>query len=87
MSKQEDEMTDRVIDPRAPARPKPGKRASLAVRLTRTYRTEIAIAIAIVVLLVGISFWSPYVLTWGNLANIAQAAAPLILMSLGVFLV
>ena len=47
----------------------------------------IAIAMAIVVLLVGISFWSPYVLTWGNLANIAQAAAPLILMSLGVFLV
>ncbi len=80
-------MTDMVIDQRAPDRPKPGKRASLAVRLTRTYRTEIAIAIAIVVLLVGISFWSPYVLTWGNLANIAQAAAPLILMSLGVFLV
>ena len=63
------------------------KRASLPVRLARTYRTELAIAAAIVAILVVVSFWSPHVLTWGNFANIAQASAPLILMALGVFLV
>lgn len=81
-------MTDVIIGPSTSKRVDGGPgRATLAVRLTRLYRTEIAIAAAIVAILVTVSFWSPYVLTWGNLANIAQASAPLILMSLGVFLV
>ncbi len=81
-------MTDVIIGPSTTKRADGGPgRATLAERLTRLYRTEIAIAAAIVAILVTVSFWSPYVLTWGNLANIAQASAPLILMSLGVFLV
>jgi len=81
-------VTDVIIGPSTTKRADGGPgRATLAERLTRLYRTEIAIAAAIVAILVTVSFWSPYVLTWGNLANIAQASAPLILMSLGVFLV
>ncbi|MGK9169260.1 ABC transporter permease [Inquilinus limosus] len=81
-------MTDVIIGPSASAEgSRTPRRAPLPVRLARTYRSEIAIAAAILVILVVVSFWSPHVLTWGNLANIAQASAPLILMSLGVFLV
>ena len=34
-----------------------------------------------------VSFWSPQVFSNGNIANVAQAAAPLVIMSLGVLLV
>ncbi|MCK0195769.1 ABC transporter permease [Ancylobacter sp. 6x-1] len=63
------------------------RRASLGVRLLRSYRTEIAIAVAIILIELVVSLWSPQALSYGNIANIAQASAPLILMSLGVFLV
>ncbi|WP_246249032.1 ABC transporter permease [Chelativorans alearense] len=52
-----------------------------------TYRTEIAIAIAIVVLMLGVGAFIPAALSAGNFANILQAAAPLVIMSLGVLLV
>ncbi|AMS45419.1 ABC transporter permease [Aminobacter aminovorans] len=52
-----------------------------------TYRTEIAIAVAIIALLVAVSLFVPAALSSGNLRNIIQAAAPLIIMSLGAFLV
>ena len=63
------------------------RRPSLPVRLSRLYRTEMAIALAIVLIELAVSYWSPQALSWGNFANIAQACAPLVLMSLGVFLV
>jgi ribose transport system permease protein len=53
----------------------------------RTYRTELAIALAIVVLMIGVGMVKPAALSMGNLINILQAAAPLIIMSLGVLLV
>jgi ribose transport system permease protein len=88
MSGPEGSMTEATIAT-SPAKPawRLRQRASLPVRLARSYRTEIAIAAAILVILLVVSAWSPHVLTWGNLANIAQASAPLVLMSLGVFLV
>ncbi|TIW29492.1 MAG: ABC transporter permease [Mesorhizobium sp.] len=51
------------------------------------YRTEAAIAGAIVVLLLAVGMFVPAALSMGNFQNIIQAAAPLIIMSLGVFLV
>lgn len=51
------------------------------------YRTELAIAVAMVIIVLGVGWLVPQALSWGNAANIAQAAAPLILMSLGVLLV
>jgi len=51
------------------------------------YRTELAIACAIVVLLLAVGAFVPAALSAGNMHNIIQAAAPLIIMSLGVFLV
>lgn len=55
--------------------------------LLQTYRTEFAIACAIVLLLLAVGMFVPAALSMGNLHNIIQAAAPLIIMSLGVFLV
>lgn len=55
--------------------------------ILQTYRTEIAIAVAIVALLLAVSLFVPAALSGGNLRNIVQAAAPLVIMSLGVFLV
>lgn len=52
-----------------------------------SYRTEAAIAGAIVVLLLAVGMFVPAALSMGNFQNIIQAAAPLIIMSLGVFLV
>ncbi|RWG06135.1 ABC transporter permease [Mesorhizobium sp.] len=52
-----------------------------------SYRTEAAIAGAIVVLLLAVGIFVPAALSMGNVQNIIQAAAPLIVMSLGVFLV
>ncbi|WP_049735803.1 ABC transporter permease [Rhizobium ecuadorense] len=51
------------------------------------YRTEIAIAVAIILLALAVGSQVPQALTWGNFANITQAGAPLIIMSLGVLLV
>jgi len=51
------------------------------------YRTEFAIACAIVALLLAVGTFVPAALSMGNMHNIIQAAAPLIIMSLGVFLV
>ncbi len=53
----------------------------------QTYRTELAIAAAIVVLMVAVGIFVPQALSAGNFRNILQAAAPLIIMSLGVLLV
>jgi ribose transport system permease protein len=55
--------------------------------LFSAYRTEIAIALAIVLLALAVGSRVPQALTWGNFANITQAGAPLIIMSLGVLLV
>lgn len=80
----EDEMS------RVSALPLPAaahRRRGLASRILRSYRSEIAIAAAIVAIELAVSIWSPQVLSWGNFANIAQASAPLVIMSLGVFLV
>ncbi|MER9868931.1 ABC transporter permease [Mesorhizobium sp. M0136] len=52
-----------------------------------SYRTEVAIAAAIVVLLLAVGMLVPAALSMGNVQNIIQAAAPLIIMSLGVLLV
>ena len=51
------------------------------------YRTEIAIALAIVALELAVGLMIPAALSWGNFANITQAAAPLVIMAIGVLLV
>jgi ribose transport system permease protein len=52
-----------------------------------SYRTEVAIAIAIILIEIVVGVLVPSALTWGNIADIAQAAAPLVIMSFGVLLV
>jgi ribose transport system permease protein len=52
-----------------------------------SYRTEIAIAIAIVIIELAVGTVVPAALSVGNLANVTQAAAPLAIMSFGVLLV
>lgn len=56
-------------------------------RLLSTYRTEIAIAIAIVIVELGVGMVVPAALSGGNIANVLQASAPLVIMSFGVLLV
>jgi ribose transport system permease protein len=56
-------------------------------RLLSTYRSEIALALAILLIEGVVSFWSPQVFSYGNIANVAQSAAPLVIMALGVLLV
>lgn len=56
-------------------------------RLVSTYRTEIAIAIAIVVMELAVGMFVPAALSQGNLSNVTQAAAPLVIMAFGVLLV
>lgn len=51
------------------------------------YRTEIAILLAIVALMLSVGAFVPQALSGGNFRNILQASAPLIIMSLGVLLV
>ena len=51
------------------------------------YRSELAIAVACVVLLVGVGIFVPAALSSGNFSNILQASAPLVIMSLGVLIV
>ncbi len=71
------------------ARVEAGKAATVKHResLLATYRTEIAIALAIVIVALAVGSQVPQALSWGNFSNITQAGAPLIIMSLGVLLV
>ena len=62
-------------------------RAGFLRRLGSTYRSEVALAVAILLIAGVVSLWSPQVFSNGNIANVAQAAAPLVIMSLGVLLV
>jgi ribose transport system permease protein len=55
--------------------------------ILQAYCTEIVIACAIVAILLAVGMFVPAALSMGNMRNIIQAAAPLIIMSLGVFLV
>jgi ribose transport system permease protein len=64
----------------------PAQRGGGGVRFSY-YRTEIAIAIAIILIEIIVGLLVPSALTWGNIADIAQAAAPLVIMSFGVLLV
>jgi ribose transport system permease protein len=56
-------------------------------RVLSMYRTEIAIAIAIVVVELAVGIVVPAALSAGNIANVTQAAAPLVIMAFGVLLV
>lgn len=58
-----------------------------ARRLLSTYRTEIAIAIAIAIVELAVGALVPAALSGGNIANVMQACAPLAIMSFGVLLV
>lgn len=60
---------------------------SLLRRAVSDYRTEIAIAVAIIAIEIMVGILIPAALSWGNMANITQAAAPLVIMSIGVLLV
>ncbi len=57
------------------------------MRIFSSYRTEIAIAVAIVVLELALGILVPNALTFGNISDIAQASAPLVIMAVGVLLV
>ena len=63
------------------------RRSGLLRRLGATYSSELALALAILLIEGVVSFWSPQVFSYGNIANVAQAAAPLVIMALGVLLV
>jgi ribose transport system permease protein len=81
-------MMQRAVSPIRPdATRAPAARERGVVGLLSSYRTEVAIAIAIVLIEVVVGALVPSALTWGNIADIAQAAAPLIIMSFGVLLV
>lgn len=56
-------------------------------RLLSLYRTEIAIAIAIIVMELAVGFIVPAALSVGHISNVAQASAPLVIMAFGVLLV
>ena len=78
MSKQADALRVTVPTGAAPAR---------HPRLLSTYRTEAAILLAIVLLELGVGALIPQALSRGNFADVAQAAAPLIIMAVGQLLV
>ncbi len=65
----------------------PPPRSGVLIRVVTYYRSELALAIAILLIEFVVSFWSPQVFSYGNVANIAQAAAPLVIMAFGVLLV
>ena len=56
-------------------------------QLLATYRTEAAIAVAIVLIEGVVGLLVPQALTWGNFADVIQAAAPLVIMAIGQLLV
>ncbi|TIN99980.1 MAG: ABC transporter permease, partial [Mesorhizobium sp.] len=78
-------MTDATNSTATAKKARPAKTRASGILLS--YRTEAAIAGAIVVLLLAVGVFVPAALSMGNVQNIVQAAAPLIIMSLGVFLV
>ncbi|HWA78884.1 MAG TPA: ABC transporter permease [Acetobacteraceae bacterium] len=59
----------------------------LTARLISDYRTEFAIAVAILILEGIVGILVPNALTQGNLADIGQAASPLVIMAIGQLLV
>jgi ribose transport system permease protein len=63
------------------------KRSGAGRRLLSAYRTEIAIAIAIIVIELAVGMIVPAALSGGNISNVTQAAAPLVIMAFGVLLV
>ena len=69
-----------IADGRAP-------RGGAGRRLLSAYRTEIAIAIAIIVIELAVGMIVPAALSGGNISNVTQAAAPLVIMAFGVLLV
>ena len=66
----------------------PGSRATTRAgflrRLGLTYRSELALAVAILLIAGVVSFWSPQVFSYGNISNVAQAAAPLVIITSGI---
>jgi ribose transport system permease protein len=79
---------DKSLDaPSALAAPVAMKTPPAWRRWAADYRTEIAIALAIVAIELAVGLLIPAALSWGNMANITQAAAPLVIMSIGVLLV
>jgi ribose transport system permease protein len=56
-------------------------------RLLASYRTEAAILLAIVLIELSVGAMIPQALTRGNFADVAQAAAPLVIMAVGELLV
>ncbi len=56
-------------------------------RMLATYRTEAAILLAIALIELGVGALIPQALTRGNFADVAQAAAPLVIMAVGELLV
>lgn len=80
-------VSDTVAADQSGATGQPALRAGPVARGFKTYRTELAIAAAVILIEVVVSFWIPQALSLGNVANVAQAAAPLVIMSLGVLLV
>jgi ribose transport system permease protein len=70
----------------APPRPAAAQPGALR-KIAGTYRSEIAIAAAIILLEAVLGIFVPNALTIGNFSDIAQATAPLIIMAIGVLLV
>src|SRR3954451_5068864 len=63
------------------------ERRPLAVRIVGKYRIELAMVVVLLALLLALQSATGLALGGGNLANILQAAAPLVLISLGQLLV
>ncbi|MGA3251042.1 MAG: ABC transporter permease, partial [Paraburkholderia sp.] len=63
------------------------RRSGAGRRLLSAYRTEIAIALAIIVIELAVGMIVPAALSGGNISNVTQAAAPLVIMAFGVLLV
>jgi len=74
-------------EPRARAGVATDNTAPRRPHLLATYRTEVAIALAIVLIEGVVGLLVPQALTWGNFADVAQAAAPLVIMAIGELLV
>jgi ribose transport system permease protein len=83
------QMVQRVLPPSPSdaAGVSPGSSWQRVARLASDYRTELAIAIAILVLEGIVGTLVPNALTQGNLADIGQAASPLVIMAIGQLLV
>ena len=78
---------EQPADATAPAQDAKSATAARGPRLLATYRTEVAIAVAIVLIEVVVGMMVPQALTWGNFDDVIQAAAPLVIMAVGQLLV